>query len=192
MDHLGEFFKQGVFYFLFYENLLSLTLLIGLIASSSIIRFQRALGSIFLFCLGLLTILLFGSLGFQFPSISGFNIFLFSSVAFVVLWNFTLRPIRGMGRRANPTPRYAFSLILGLLHGLECSGFFGEIGEAISAGWVQALVFWSGILIFSIGGLLIGVFAYSMINSFLRVKPRDWNLIISALTLGLAIGFLIQ
>ncbi len=191
MNQLGDFFEQGIRYFLFYENLMSLTLLLALVASANLSSFSRALGTVFLFVIGIMIVLLFGSLGFSLTELPGFKWYLFGSIVLLALWNFTLRERRGFSRKSNPTPRYVFSFVLGLLHGLAAYNFFGEISADPGSQWGQAMIFWLGLLLFSLGAFIIGFFLFSLINSFFRVKPREWNLILTSVALGLALGFLL-
>jgi hypothetical protein len=191
MSHWSAFFEQGLLFFLYYENLLSLAVLAILVVPNNFNSFSKGLYSILLFSLSQILILVFGTLGFHLEPLMHFEYFLFASVLLLAFWNFTLRDTRGGSRKRAQTPRYVFSVLLGLLHGLPALSFFDEIGRDFSHGLGQAFIFGLGLLVFAFVLQILLAIIFALINAFLRVRPREWTLVLTAVALGLSVGFLL-
>lgn len=189
MDHFFDFVEQGLKFFLFYGHLLSLSMVLVLTAGSTFSSFRSGLNLILAFMGGSLIPLIFGSLGFSFGLLPGHGVFLLGSIAVFAILNFGKKYKTGYSRKSSQSPVNLVGAVFGVLHGMSFYASFMEIDDSFPHGIAQALGFGLGIGLSLVIILVISNILNAFFNAFTRVKKRDWNLILTSVALGLAIGF---
>ncbi len=184
--------EQGFKFFLYQESLLGLCLLLALLAPGNFGSFSKILFQTVLFWFGFSLIFIFGSLGFDIGFIPGSNIVLFSLLIVLVLWNFTLREKRNNYRQRKTGIRYVVALVFGLITGISGFGLLNSLSSGLLFDLKDAFFFSLGQLGYALVFLLALSFLYALFNTFFRVKWRDWILVLSSISLGLAIGFILN
>lgn len=189
MNDFYDVFQIGFKYFFTFPALPHIALILAFFAILKITDFKKGFIILFSFAGGILVnILLLGFKIFAIENTWWLGLITISTLLFA-LWNFSVTPDKFRRRKSNMSSRYLIAFILGLLHGIYI--YFLQYDLFVNNELMAVIGFWMGIFLSLLFILFIDFFILWLLTNLLRIKEQSWLLVITGVSIGLAIAIYI-